>query len=301
MEAEPTITPSPARPGRLLAAVLGAINLLAYLATGLMLWNLDLDSWNVLAAAFLFMIASPFVLLAGGWIGVRLARPGRRRSVWGFARPGQVAVAILLIPLVAVLGEFLRSHGFFARPSSPPAWYSGAGIERLTEALQAPQASRRLEAADELAARGHPQAAELILPLLHDESPEVRRSVIADLSRLRDRRAVEPVIGALKDPVSEVRLAAVLALGVLGDERAAGPLIGLLADQRLGAAAAEALANIGSASAVEPLIDALALMSARGRRADADRTAASLRRLTGQNLGADAARWRQWRESSGGR
>ncbi len=59
--------------------------------------------------------------------------------------------------LAAVLGEVLRSHGFFARPSGPLAWYSGARIEQLTEALKAPQASRRLEAADELAARGYPQ------------------------------------------------------------------------------------------------------------------------------------------------
>ncbi len=136
------------------------------------------------------------------------------------------------------------------------------------------------------------------MPLLKDETPEVRRSVIADLSKLRDRRAVGPVIDALKDNVFEVRLAAIVALGVLGNDRAAEPLIGFLPDQRLGAVAAEALANTGSASAIEPLINALALMTAQGRPADADRTVASLRRLTGQNLGADAAGWRKWRESA---
>jgi hypothetical protein len=288
-------------PHRLLAALLGAVNLLACFASGLVLWNLDPDSWDVLAAAFLFMIAAPFVLLVGAWIGVRLERSGRRRSVWGFARPGQVAVVLLLIPLTAAMGELLRAHGFFAGRSGPPAWHSVASIEQLTQALKAPQASRRLEAADELAARALPQAAELILPLLHDENAAVRRSAVTDLSRLGDRRSVEPVIGALEDTSLEVRQAAVVTLGVLGDERAAEPLFGLLADPRLGASAAEALANIGSARAVEPLIDALALMSAQGRPADADRTAAALRRLTGQNLGDDPARWRQWWKSTGQR
>jgi hypothetical protein len=301
MTEEHALDPLPTRPSRLLAALLGAVNLLAYLALAVLLWSLDGDPWGVLAGAFFFTIASPFALLAGAWLGARQARSGRRRSPWAFARPGQVAIVLLLVPVTGGVGELLRSHGFFARAPAPPAWHSAASIEELDEALKAPQASRRLEAADELATRAHPRAAELILPLLNDENAEVRRSAVADLARLGGRAAVLPLIRALEDPSAEVRQQAVVSLGLLGDERATPSLIALLPDPRRGAAAAEALANIGSAAAVPPLIDALALMNAQGRRSDADRTAACLRRLTGQDFGGDPVRWRQWWKSAGRR
>ena len=53
----------------------------------------------------------------------------------------------------------------------------------------------------------------LLLELLRDEGPEVRRTAVESLGKIGDPRAVEPMLPLLHDPTALVREASVLAMG----------------------------------------------------------------------------------------
>lgn len=99
-----------------------------------------------------------------------------------------------------------------------------------------------------------------VMPLcdaLSDDNAPVRKEAASALGRIADRRATGPLIGLLKDRDGMVREEAVKALGKIAPPEAAGPLTGTLLDGEnnsyIRAGAAEALGNIGAATAAEDL------------------------------------------------
>jgi len=82
------------------------------------------------------------------------------------------------------------------------------------------------------------------------------------------------------------------ALGAIGDPRAVEPLIASLGRGTMASrgASATALSVLGDKRAVAPLIAEIPNLTGEARKA----AFASLRKLTGQDFGADIARWQQW-------
>jgi HEAT repeat protein len=129
-----------------------------------------------------------------------------------------------------------------------------------------------------------------VLAALSRKNRDVRAAASA-LGAMKDRRAVEALLDALGDDAPLVRGAAAEALGKIGDARAAPALAALLGDRYPGPAerAAEALARLG-----RPAADALVTVLESGTPRARASAAATLARITGQDFGQDAARWRAW-------
>lgn len=101
---------------------------------------------------------------------------------------------------------------------------------------------------------------EVYIGWLKDADPDVRRNAAWTLGRQRDPRLVEPLINALHDDVADVRVRVVESLGNFKDERVVTALLDTLqsdADAEVRAYAAQSLARLPDAQAVEPLIAAL--------------------------------------------
>jgi hypothetical protein len=136
---------------------------------------------------------------------------------------------------------------------------------------------------------------------LKDEDPRIRQTAAEILGRLQDPRAIGPLIVALVDEASEVREAASEALKNFlfwekSDEanRVVPELIVVLQDQRkdpeVRKNAAKALGKIKDPRAVEPLIEALKDPLSR------DYVAEALEEITGEKLGRNFWKWREWFE-----
>jgi HEAT repeat protein len=108
----------------------------------------------------------------------------------------------------------------------------------------------------------------VLLAVLKDDRPGVRRVAIQALTGLADGRAVVPLIEVLHDESASVRAQAARALGTLRSADAVSPLIELLRDssEEVAAAAAESLGQLGSFAAVAPLWEARSRPSRRLRR-----------------------------------
>jgi len=162
-----------------------------------------------------------------------------------------------------------------------------SAISPLITTLSDEKAWARWESAKVLGKIGDARAVEPLIAALRDSTNHVREKAAEALGNIGDVRAIEPLIVALQDESTLVREKAVEALSKIGDERTVKPLIAALHDFALrGEAAnalikigkpavkslivtlkdkewivrqcaAEALGEIGEASAVEPLIAAL--------------------------------------------
>jgi HEAT repeat protein len=84
-------------------------------------------------------------------------------------------------------------------------------------------------------------------------SPDVQTEVIEALVR-HGKRVVEPLCDQLESEDPRIRRSAVAALGRIGDKRSVPALIAALKDPELTVAAAEALAKIGDPRAYEPML-----------------------------------------------
>jgi len=153
---------------------------------------------------------------------------------------------------------------------------------------------KRLRAAKTLARSRHPQAVQLLIPLLKDEQFYVREAAALGLGALGNTHAAEPLLSSLMDIDRRVREAADKALtqiagdwkkselgrnavpsfiaalgsrdllvkyhaastlGAIGDPRAVEPLVQALKQKN--SAAAYALGRIGDVRGVQPLLDAI--------------------------------------------
>lgn len=111
----------------------------------------------------------------------------------------------------------------------------------------------RRQILEALASGGEPVLAAAVALMQH-EDPEVRTGAIMMLADgFEDRRLLEPFCRLLKDPDWWLRVTACQVLGNLGDERAVAPLVATLEDEDTRWAAVDALAQIGAASALQPL------------------------------------------------
>ncbi|MBI5723258.1 MAG: HEAT repeat domain-containing protein [Planctomycetes bacterium] len=162
----------------------------------------------------------------------------------------------------------------------------GTAATNLTR-LQSQNASVRKQAADKLGELKAPAAVDSLIKALADRDKIVRYSAAEALGNIADSRAIEPLGKALYDNESLVRLEATKALAKFKDKKtldfliyatkgydyqvkyaaakglfdipdpkSVGPLIALLGDDidaDVIVASAEALGEIGSAQAVEPL------------------------------------------------
>lgn len=137
-------------------------------------------------------------------------------------------------------------------------------VRALIEALQAPDARRRQDAAEALGRLGDPEAGPALVGALQDEA--VRDVAAASLLMMAPQvmdvlvltlRAANPLAEAASaEPAVRAQVADIL--GFAGDERAVEPLAGALADvDDVGAAAIRALVQLGDPRAVEPLCASL--------------------------------------------
>jgi HEAT repeat protein len=113
-----------------------------------------------------------------------------------------------------------------------------------------------------LARLGGHEAEQVLLDVLSDRSPVLRRAAARSLGELGGDAAAQPLITAMmEDADAEVRTSAAYALGLLGDKQAVAPMITKLSDQaesaRVRGTIAEALADLKDRAAVIPLIGAL--------------------------------------------
>jgi hypothetical protein len=122
------------------------------------------------------------------------------------------------------------------------------------------------------------------------------REAIWALGNIGDPSALDDLLLLTGDADDAVRSTAVLALRRYADTRAAGRLLGALDDPEVLVVekAGEALASRRLDDAVPGLVDALEQGVRDGRNAKVRVAAWCLRKLTGQDHGADAAAWRRW-------
>lgn len=128
--------------------------------------------------------------------------------------------------------------------------------------LQSDDEATRLAAIKALGEAGEASAVDDLLPLLNDESPDIRRESVLALRRINDERAFPAMVATLNDLDTSVRRrtsAWIMSMGQ--DSRLVAPLSTLLRDEHARIPAREfsamALGNIADVSAVESLADVL--------------------------------------------
>jgi len=175
-------------------------------------------------------------------------------------------------------------------------------VEPLITALKDEDSSVRQGAAGALGEIKDPEALEPLIEALKDEDSGVRWYAAFALIRIdpgwREDSAVERVLSevssVLKDENSRVRRDAVLALSKIKDPEAIALLIEALKDENSDVRwyAAWALGEIGDPKALEPLIAALKDKDFWVR----EFAAWALEKITGEKLGRNFWKWREWFE-----
>lgn len=245
------------------------------------------------------------------------------------AAAGGEATRALLWEWLAAAGAGQRAQALIlmaalAQEGSP------ADLERVLQHVEHAQDARLAQRLDGVVAGARQPATRRHLRevLLPRAAPALRGALARAVGAQRDPEGLAPLLALLGAPLPDVRLDAVDALGLLGDARALGPLQALLgqADAVLRAAAARALGMLASERALPALrarledpeprvveaaatalgllgrpeaIDALVARLARAEGADlrvADSLARALERISGLQLGVEAAPWQAWWE-----
>ena len=142
-------------------------------------------------------------------------------------------------------------------------------VSLLLELLHDEGPEMRRTAAESLGKIGDPRAADSILPLKHDPAAIVREASVLAMGRLKPT-ATDGVVAlltqALEDPVESVRQAAVVAIGEIEPgSRLLQPVVGLLrsSDVMIRRVAVRALLQVDSSQSVPALV-------AAGRDSDAE-------------------------------
>lgn len=126
--------------------------------------------------------------------------------------------------------------------------------DRLSALLRDPDPDLRVQAALALGQQQRPSAAEPLIAALDDEDINVRFHAIEALGVMRARAAVDRLLAIAQSGEFFLAFPAIDALTRIADRAAAPPLVPLLADQSLRTAVASALAHLGDARAVRPLV-----------------------------------------------
>ena len=160
----------------------------------------------------------------------------------------------------------------------------------------------RLESLIALGSLGGHEAVPPLIDILKNtqESEEIRATAVESLGRIGDLRAVEAIGTALHSAgnfISLLRRNAVKALGELPENRSAEILVHALRndDVVVQGGAVASLVKLGDL-AFDPLLRALQIEGVEGfvRQAQLE----SLEKITGQKLGSDVEKWRQWRRDN---
>lgn len=143
----------------------------------------------------------------------------------------------------------VQALGMLANPQAVPP---------LISILTSSEFHVRQDTANALVRIGQPAIGPVLAVLRHPD-PEIRRSVIEALGKLRAREAVRDLIEQVDDRHVEIRQAAVNALGMIGDPAAVEALIETLEDPEaiVRKEAAMMLSGFGDERAVGPLCLAL--------------------------------------------
>lgn len=144
---------------------------------------------------------------------------------------------------------------------SPPSLREGT-VSLLLELLRDEVPEMRRMAAESLGKIGDPRAADSILPLIHDPAAIVRAASLLAMGRVKPT-ATDGVVAlltrALEDPDESVRQAAVVAIGEIEPgSRLLEPVVGLLrsSDATIRRAAVRALLQVDSSQWVPALVAA---------------------------------------------
>jgi HEAT repeat protein len=280
----------------MVAAFLGAVETVALFMAVIALLSMGGSGLDRLLAAFAFMVFLPVAAVIGIFLGIKFVRSA---SPWGFARPRQVIISVIVAVLLLGFNSLFQEMGLIkkAEPLKDP--FVSVSADHLIKSLSDPQADNRVRAAEELVQRHYPTAGDFILPLLQDRSGYVRGRATVLLGQLRDKRAVDRIVTFLDDADYGTQLDAVRSLGEIRDGRAVAPLLAVINRPHFSGVVAEALAKIGDQQAVGPLIDFLENATREDEMKYRNWVVISLEKLSGQKYGNDIVRWRQWYEAEG--
>ena len=172
------------------------------------------------------------------------------RSVLRTARPvaALAATAAVVLVLTAGAASLQAGHSAAAEP------------EGAAEAAEAASARAGHEpAAESGAAHEQGEGTEGLRRALRDAHAEVRSKAVADLARTGDPRIVHDLVDALADQDAGVREAAAAALGQLGSRTAVPPLLQHLAhpdeDGWVRLRMAQSLGSLGETASLPALLD----------------------------------------------
>ena len=126
--------------------------------------------------------------------------------------------------------------------------------------LRSKNPQTRREAVEKLMTEPPADAATLVLSVLDDPEPAVRKAGMIAIAKLQITGVASTVVRGLRDTSPEVREESVCTLRAAGDANAVSALVGVLndSDPDVREAAVEALAKIQSKLAIEPLVPVLA-------------------------------------------
>lgn len=228
-----------------------------------------------------------------GQVSNRLFTAGQTSAMDGFLTE-RLKVAILLVGMATVAG--CAPQG---RARSASLWPFGGKTTDVVPGVPSPaERTALLRSLAEQSATAGPTEQENIASQLaavyrQEDDPLIRAEIVRTLSGYRSEAANSLLRAALNDSNADVRVAACRVWGARKDEEAVALLsraLGSDVDVDVRLAAAEALGETGLPAAVPALGQALE---------DRDpamqyRAVASLRKVTGQDLGNDVNRWRQY-------